>query len=149
MKKLLLLLILLPFFACSDAVVSDSTKNFEDNRWLQSDVKSFSLELGEDITSGKLVLNFSHVFDPGYNNVPVSIAFTTPDGETETMMTNLELRTKSGKDLSSCTGDICDLKQIIKKSVSFKSGTYKITVQNGFNGPYLPNVLMVGVAIER
>ena len=149
MKKLLLLVMLLPFFACSDAVVSDSTKNFEDNRWLQSDAKSFSLELGEDITSGKLVLNFSHVFDPGYNNIPVSIALTTPDGETETIMAKLELRTKSGKDLSSCTGDICDLKQIIKKNASFEAGTYKVKVQHGFSGPYLPNVLMVGVAIGK
>ena len=149
MKKLLLILLIVPFLSCSDAVVSDSTKNFENNRWIQSDIKSFSLDLGEDISIGKLVLNFSHVFDPGYNNVPVAIAITYPGGTTETVMANLELRTKSGKDLGSCTGDICDLKQIIKKSVPFKSGTYKVTVQHGFSGPYLPNVLMVGVGIER
>lgn len=149
MKKLILLLVFIPFLACSDAVVSDSTKNFEDNRWMQDDVKSFSLDLGEDVTSGNLILNFSHIFDPGYNNVPLAIAITNPDGTTDSFMANLELRTKSGKDLGSCTGDICDLKQVIKKGVAIKSGTYKITVQHGFSGPYLPNVLMVGVAIGR
>lgn len=149
MKKLLLLLLVVPFLSCSDSVVSDSTKNFEDNRWLQEDVKSFSLELGENISSGKLVLNFSHVFDPGYNNLPLAVAVTNPDGATETIMANLELRTKSGKDLGNCTGDICDLKQIIKKNIPFKSSTYKVTLQHGFSGPYLPNVLMVGVGIEK
>lgn len=149
MKKLLLLLLIVPFISCSDAVVSDSTKNFGDNRWMQDDVKSFSLDLGEDISTGKLVVSFSHVYDPGYNNVPVAIAITNPDGATETVMAILELRTKSGNDLGSCTGDICDLKQIIKKNIPFKAGTYKVTMQHGFSGPYLPNVLMVGVGIEK
>ncbi|MGV3459579.1 MAG: hypothetical protein ACO1N9_03895 [Flavobacterium sp.] len=149
MKKLLLLFVFLPFIACNDAVVSDSTKDFDDNRWAQDDVKSFSLELGEDIAKGNLILNFSHIFDPGYNSVPVAVAVTTPDGNIETIMANLELRSKSGKDLGNCTGDICDLSQIIKKGVPFKAGMYKITVQNGFSGPYLPNVLVVGVAIGK
>lgn len=93
---------------------------------MQSDVKSFSLDLGEDISADKLVLNFSHVFDPGYTNVPVAIAITFPGGTTETVMTNLELRTKSGKDLGSCTGDICDLKQIIKKASHLSQALIKL-----------------------
>ena len=48
-----------------------------------------------------------------------------------------------------CSGDICDVFQTIKTFQNLEKGKYKVAVKSKFAGPYLPNVLGVGIVVEK
>jgi hypothetical protein len=41
------------------------------------------------------------------------------------------------------------LKTILKENTKLQKGNYKITISNNFNGPYLPNVIGIGIQVEK
>ncbi|WP_181369485.1 hypothetical protein [Flavobacterium album] len=150
MKKLLPLLLVFILFSCQKSVVyTETSDDFEDNRWMAKDVKTFSFKLKEDIDAGDIKLKFSHVYDPQYLTVPVAVTIEGPSGEKENILLNLQLKDADGNDLSECSGDICDLHTFIKENVPLKKGDYKITLQNKFAYEYLANALAVGISVER
>jgi hypothetical protein len=150
MKKTLLLLLMFTALSCQKTVVfKDVNKNFNDNQWAATDIKKFEFKLKKDVEAGDIRLLFSHVHDPQYATVPVSVTVENPSGEKENFFMNLQLKDADGNDLSECSGDICDLYTNIKEGVKLSKGTYKVTVENKFAYAYLANVLAVGVSVER
>ena len=150
MKKVVLLFLLFAAFSCQKTVVfKDVKKDFPDNQWAATDVKKFEFKLKKDIEAGDIRLLFSHVHDPQYGAVPVSVTIENPTGEKENFYMNLQLKDEDGNDLSECSGDICDLYTNVKENVKLSKGTYKVTVENKFAYAYLANVLAVGVSVER
>jgi hypothetical protein len=150
MKKTLLLLLVFAALSCQKTVVfKDVKKDFTDNQWAATDVKKFEFKLKKDIELGDIKLLFSHVHDPQYATVPVSVTIENPAGEKENFFMNLLLKDSDGNDMSDCSGDICDLYTNIKEGVKLSKGTYKVTVENKFAYAYLANVLAVGVSVER
>lgn len=150
MKKTLLLLLMLTVLSCQKTVVfKDVKKDFADNQWAATDIKKFEFKLKKDIELGDIKLLFSHVHDPQYSTVPVSVSIENPSGEKENFFMNLQLKDADGNDLSECSGDICDLYTNIKEGVKLQKGTYKVTVENKFAYAYLANVLAIGLSVER
>ena len=150
MKKTLLLLLMLTVLSCQKTVVfKDVKKDFADNQWAATDIKKFEFKLKKDTELGDIKLLFSHVHDPQYSTVPVSVSIENPSGEKENFFMNLQLKDADGNDLSECSGDICDLYTNIKEGVKLQKGTYKVTVENKFAYAYLANVLAIGLSVER
>lgn len=150
MKKTLLLFVMLTVLSCQKTVVfKDVKKDFADNQWTATDVKKFEFKLKKDIELGDIKLLFSHVHNPQYSTVPVSVSIENPSGEKENFFMNLQLKDAEGNDLSECSGDICDLYTNIKEGVKLQKGTYKVTVENKFAYAYLANVLAIGLSVER
>jgi hypothetical protein len=90
MRKLVPLLSLFFLFSCKKTVVyTETSDNFEDNRWMAADVKTFNFKLKRDIDAGDIQLTFSHVHDPQYLTVPLDVVLQTPSGEKENIMMNL------------------------------------------------------------
>ena len=123
-------------------------KDFENNRWLKQDIKTFDFEVDEPTDSAKIAAKFSHIYEPGYNNIPLEVTIKNPDGKEETFTANLQLKDAEGKEVTDCLGDICDLEQTIKDGYSLKKGKYIITLANNVQTPYLPNVIGIGINIE-
>lgn len=149
MKKILLLLCLSVLFSCQKTTYTTTIKDFANNRWPKNEIKTFTLKLKKDVEVGEVELHFSHVIDPQYDTVPLSVVITHPSGEQENIYVNMQLKDASGDSLSECTGDICDYKTVIKEGSKLAKGTYKITVQNQFPHEYLPNILAFGVSISH
>jgi hypothetical protein len=150
MKKALLLLLVFTAVSCQKTVVfKDVKKDFSDNQWVATDVKKFEFKLKKDVEAGDIKLLFSHVYEPQYATVPVSVTIEYPSGEKENVFLNLLLKDAEGNDLSDCSGDICELHTNIKEGVKLPKGDYKVTVENKFAYAYLANVLAVGVSVER
>lgn len=150
MKKLVLLLPLLVLFSCKDTVVNQMHKDFAENQWLKTQAQEFEFDLKKDIQKGDLVLNFSHIYEPGYSTVPLTVSITTPDGKSDmNMLVNLKLKDEDGESLSDCDGDICDFQYTLRDDAAMPKGKYKVTIQNGYQWEYLPNVLSVGIAVQR
>ncbi|MQP24029.1 hypothetical protein GFJ94_02995 [Flavobacterium sp. LMO8] len=146
MKKTLLLFFVAFLFSCNQ---SDGLRqyydDFEMNRWASSDVREFNFEIKSD-KSYLIELQFSHVYDYQFAEVPLKIEIISPDGNSVEEVV-LHIKDNSGKHLADCTGDYCDLFYKFK-SREFKKGLYSIKITNMFSGPYLPNVLGVGVELK-
>lgn len=150
MKKIIMFLSLALLASCNEAVVfSESDRNFDDNRWITEDIKKFEFEIKQDIASADIFVEFSHIYEPQYDDVPVVIEIKSSHGETERIAVLLELKDSSGKDITECLGDICDLRQLVKDNASLPKGNYTITIQNKFPSQYLPNVLGIGIRVEN
>lgn len=151
MKKTLLLLLFLSLLSCKEAVVDKMDKDFDDNQWNKTDVKTFEFEIKRDIESADVLLNFSHIFDPGYSRVPmvVNIQNVTANTPPQSFALNLILKDESGESLSECSGDICDFSYTLIEGKPMPKGNYKVTVQNQYQWEYLPNTLAVGISVKK
>ena len=124
-------------------------RDFEDNRWFKLDSKTFEFDVNEDVANARIIIKFSHVYEPYYNNVPIEVVIKKQGGESETIKTTMFLKDKKGKDISDCLGDICDLDFMLKENYPFRKGKYSITIANTVNTTYLPNVIGLGLEVER
>lgn len=150
MKTKFLLFIILPLlFSCADNHFRQFEILPEDQRWLASDEKTFEFEIENDAQLYNLVFQFSHVYGYQFASIPLNVTVLSPDGKTENLDIDLKIADDSGKQLADCSGDVCDLSYKIKEKTKLQKGNYKITVSHKFKGPYLPNVIGIGLAVEN
>ena len=147
MKKIIAFLLLFAVASCSKFTLSKTIEDFPNKRWEKKDIQTFEFTIEDDITADVAVL-FSHVSETQYDEVPLAVTIQDPTGKKETIETKLLLKDPSGKELSDCVGDVCDLATVLKEGILMQKGTYIITLQNETKLPYLPNVLAVGITIE-
>lgn len=121
----------------------------EDQRWQASDKKTYAFEIDNDAQFYNIIFQFSHIYDYPFSSIPLKVTIKSPDGKTEDIAIDLRIADDSGKQLAECSGDICDLYYKIKEKVKLQKGNYKITVSQAFKGPYLPNVIGFGLAVEN
>ena len=148
MRIILASILLFMFVSCTKFTLSKTIEDFPENRWEKKNAQTFDFEVKEDMDADIAIL-FSHVDDPHYEKVPVEVTIQDPSGHKETIAVMLRLKDASGKDLSDCVGDVCDLKTVIKEAMPLKKGKYIITLKNTFSQyKYIPNVLALGVSLE-
>lgn len=145
------LLSIIFFVSCNqNQVFSENNRDFPMNRWLKVDVQEFQPKIVDVASSYNLYLNFGHIYEFQFESIPVEVIVKSPSGTTEHFKVRLQVLDENKKDVGDCVGDICDLKHLVKEGMVFKEkGTYIISVQNRFNNSFVPNVLAVGVSIEK
>jgi gliding motility-associated lipoprotein GldH len=121
----------------------------EDQRWYITDKKIYEFEIEDGSRPYNLVFQFSHVYDYQFSTIPLNIDIEGPDGKTEALEIVLHVRDNSGRQLADCSGDVCDLFYKISENKKLQKGNYKVTISHSFDGPYLPNVIGVGLAVEN
>ncbi len=138
------------FISCNKSgIYSKFDKQGEDNRWAQSDVKTYDFTVDNDTLLYDIKFHFSHVYDYQFANVPIHFSIESPDGAKENILIDLAVKNDKGEQLADCSGDICDLIYNVKEKTKLQKGNYKITVSNSFQGPYLPNVIGIGLEIDK
>ena len=148
--KLILFALVFVLTSCNKNEVYDEfNRDFTDNRWESKDVKYFEFENMQSEGVCELKLHFGHISGFQFKEVPLEVEITTPDGKTEMLPITMKLMDDSGKDLGDCSGDICDVFQTIKTFQNLEKGKYKVAVKSKFAGPYLPNVLGIGIVVEK
>lgn len=141
--------IALMLFSCNQGnVYSKFDNGFTNNRWEKANAKTYDFSIIDETKQYTIVLKFGHVYDYQFASVPIAVKITDPSGKEEQFPINLKIKDDSGKQLGECAGDICDVSFKIKERVKLAKGDYKITISNSFNGPYLPNVLGVGLDVD-
>lgn len=149
-KILFLSIFLVIFISCnSSGTFSQFDKMPESNHWEKSDSKSYEFEITDDSQLYDLLFQFSHVYDYQFAEVPIDFSIESPDGQKEIFSINLMVKDRKGKDLGDCSGDICDFTSTIREKIKFQKGHYKITVSHSFKGPYLPNVIGIGLEVDK
>lgn len=144
-------MLLMSLISCKESIVNKIDKDFDDNQWKKTDVKTFEFEIKRDIKSADVLLNFSHIFDPGYSRVPMVVNIQNVSANTpqESFALNLILKDENGESLSDCSGDICDYSYTLIEGKPMAKGNYKVTVQNQYQWEYLPNTLAVGISVKK
>ena len=149
-SKFVLIALLFVFLSCNkNKVYDDFDSSFDSNRWDASDVRVFEFDNTQSEGVCDLKLHFGHISGFQFKEVPLEVEITTPDGKTEILTVAMKLIDESGKDIGDCTGDICDVFQTIKTFQNLEKGKYKVTIKSKFTGPYLPNVLGIGIVVEK
>lgn len=121
----------------------------EDQRWMASDEKVYEFDIENDAQLYNIIFQFSHVYGYQFASIPLNVSIESPDGKTELLNIDLKIADDTGKQLAECSGDICDLFYKINENTKLQKGKYKITVSHTFQGPFLPNVIGVGLAVEN
>ena len=148
--KFILITLVFALTSCNKNKLYDEfNRDFSDNRWEASDVKSFEFENKQSEGICVLKLHIGHVRGFQFKEVPLEVEIIVPDGKMEILPVTMKLIDESGKDIGDCTGDICDVFQTIKTFQNLEKGKYKVAVKSKFAGPYLPNVLGVGIVVEK
>lgn len=131
-----------------DIVYDEFTRNFDQNRWAKSDVKSFEFTLKDSTASYDLDVEFSHVAGFQFGNIPVQIELTSPDSQVIVEHMIIQIKDATGRDRGDCTGDYCDLSQMAFTGRQMVAGKYKIRISNEFDNAYLPNVIGLGITLK-
>lgn len=129
-------------------VYSKFDDGFPENRWQEKEAKTYDFTIDDDSKLYNITFRFSHVYDYQFNSIPIHFTIVNPKGETEKKQIDLQIKDASGKELAECSGDFCDLNYKLEENIKLLKGNYKIIVSHSFEGPYLPNVLGVGLKVE-
>lgn len=150
MKRLALLLTALFLASCqNESVYSRTDKNFADNRWQKSDIKLYEFNLDQPATPYEIQVFVSHVYGYQFATVPLIAEITYPDEQISSVAFDLRLKDSSGAELGDCAGDYCDLTQKIRVPRPLVAGKYKVRLMHQFNAEYLPNILALGLRVEK
>ena len=151
MKKRIFLLFGLLFVVIScnkSEVYSKFDDGSPENRWEQKDTKTYDFTIEDDTKLYNITFRFSHIYDYQFNSIPINFTIVNPNGETQNKQIDLKIKDTAGKEIAECSGDFCDLNYKLEENVKLTKGNYKIVVSHAFQGPYLPNVLGVGLKVE-
>lgn len=150
MKKILFLalLVLSLLVSCDKQnVYKEFDRSFDENRWLKSDVKVYNFTL-ENAGKYDLLIDYSHVAGFQFTEIPIRVEMVAPSGAVTGENYMIQTKDKQGKDLGDCTGDLCDIQQLLFKSRPLSSGHYKIRLINEFDNEYLPNTIGLGIRLN-
>ncbi|WP_264559147.1 gliding motility lipoprotein GldH [Flavobacterium sp. N2270] len=146
----LLLLVAVLFMSCNpNYVFNDFNSNFESNRWNSNEEVVFEFDNENDIKVSSINLHIRHIYDFQFANVPTEVIIIFPNGSNEKFHLDVKYKDETGKELGQCSGDICDLYTPITSNINLRKGKYKFIVKNKFPSPFLPNILGVGILIEK
>jgi gliding motility-associated lipoprotein GldH len=142
--------LLIVLTSCNKSYTYDKfDDNFKENRWEEKDSKTYDFAIDDDTKSYDITFRFSHVYDYQFNSIPIHFTIINPKGEEQKKQIDLQIKDASGKEIAECSGDFCDLNYKLEEKTKFLKGNYKIIVSHSFNGPYLPNVLGIGLKVEE
>ncbi|MEQ3690066.1 MAG: hypothetical protein ABNG98_00965 [Flavobacterium sp.] len=152
MRKLCFFLFFISAFVIScnsNSIYNEFNSDFDSNRWNSDDEVSFEFENTNDLEAASIKLHIGHIYDFQFANVPVEVTIISPDGSNEKVELDVMFKDEAGKDIADCTGDICDLFVPIKDKTTLIKGKYQFVVKSKFSSPFLPNILGVGILIEK
>ena len=150
LKNILPILSVFLLISCSEKTdYKKFIKLPEDHRWLKSDSKIFEFTIDDDTKLYDVTFEFSHIYDYQFASVPIKIDVKNPSGEEEFHNIDFNIKDSKGKPLADCGGDICDMSMNVIEKTKLLKGKYQIKVGHDFDGPYLPNVIGVGIKVTQ
>lgn len=147
MKNLFVIVSLILLFSCeSEHAYKKFDKNFESNRWKETDVKSYEFIIDKQ-ADYDIIIHFAHIFDYDMNTIPLTVSIKYPDGNKSVEKLDLLIKDVNGKQLADCAGDICDLYYTLKSNQKLPLGSYSVAISNQSKYRFLPNVLGIGLTV--
>ena len=148
-KLLYLSLICMLLFSCdSKTVYKKFSNNFSDNRWPKTDVLTYKFTIDEP-GMYDILIDYSHVYDTPLTGIPLHVSVEQSGNVLWEEPVAIIIRDEDGNQIGDCTGDYCDVRQVISENKTLLPGEYKVHLRNEFNFDYLPNILGIGIRVAR
>ena len=147
----LVLIVSLCFTACTKLDEFEKNSIIPQNQWLYTFKPSFDFEIKDTTASYNLYVVLRHTDAYRYNNIWLNIGTQSPGDSTRYQKFELRL----GSDTKGWEGtgmdDIWELRKLITNGpVKFnKAGNYKFSVAHIMRENPLPNILSVGIRVEK
>lgn len=146
--RVVAVLMLVALSSCDqNRVYNKFDKNFKENRWQKTDVRTYEFEIVQGATPYNMDLHFAHIFGYQFPSVPLVVTIENPDKSITTKNIQLNILDENGKDKGDCAGDICDLYVTVFEGESLPVGKYKVAISHQFQGEFLPNILGLGIEV--
>jgi gliding motility-associated lipoprotein GldH len=153
MPRLTIILLLAWLMACTDSntVFKDYT-DIADGRWFIKNTPVFPFDIRDAGVPYNLFYNVRNAKSYPYYNLYLTRVLTDSAGRTlDSRLDELILMDeKTGKPLGDGLGDIFDHKVLIRQGYRFpKPGRYRLTIKQYMRQDPLPDVLSVGLTVEK
>jgi len=131
-------------------VYEEHKTNFPQFRWEKSNVVEFNPEITETTSNYVITVALRHIFGFNLKSIKIDMEIIAPSGEKTMNQYLLSFYDKEDNFLSRCAGDFCDLEQIVEDDFTFNEvGEYKINIYHRMNINPIPNIMEVGLIIEK
>lgn len=134
----------------------DGNRIFEENReingetWKEEEVIVFETQITDTLQPCNLYINVRHASFFPFRNLFLFVETTLPDQEVVRDTVELALADEAGVWKGSGLGDLYDVQELWKKSVTFPlKGKYRFSIQQAMRMEALPLIMDVGLRIEK
>lgn len=137
---------------CDNQKVFEQNIDIENRKWPKDDIKRFEFEITDVGQSYNIYYNIRNSVAFPFHNLFLTCSLEDSSGNK--LMSELQnmnvFDEKTGKPLGQGLGDIFDLQVLSVENYSFeKPGKYTFTVQQFMRRDTLPEILSIGIHIER
>lgn len=136
------------FTSCESDLIFEDNQSFEDNTWTYDDVKTFSFDIKDSITSARVYLNLRTTLDYQYSNIYMYLHINYPNGYSDIDTLEFFLAQPNGKWLGEVSGTVVENQALIAQGVFNDPGTYTYKIEQAMYNDALEEVLDVGIKVE-
>lgn len=149
-NTLLLGWVLFLFTACeSSNVIYEENQTFEDNTWDYEDKKAFTFATQDSLTPVRVFLNLRTTIDYPFSNIYMYLYSDYPNGVSRKDTLEFFLAQPDGKWLGDKSGSIIENHALIMEGYLMNIGEYTFTFEQAMYDNHLPEVLDMGLKVER
>jgi gliding motility-associated lipoprotein GldH len=135
--------------SCDPLMVYDEYQKTQGEVWRHGDIKNFTVEMQDTVTTYNVLFNVRHSTDYPLSNLYVFLTITGPDGLSIKDTLQVIIADSRGKWMGHGFGKLKHISRMYKKNVRFShQGTYTFTVEQGMRQAEIP-VSDVGIRIEE
>ena len=137
-------------FSCSTSFDEKHEAIFDDQIWTKGEEVTFLPLIHEATQAKKIELDVQHIYGYDIAGFDLKMKITAPSG-TEILAQDYFIKIKGddGKVLSQCSGDYCDLTQVLESNYTFpENGEYTITLEQNTHAESVAGFLSVRLKIK-
>ena len=152
MRKLVIILgiLLVTFSSCNKNKIYEKRLEFENYTWNRLKPLFFDISISDIKSEYNIYFTLRHITQYPYDKLKINLTITSPSGDERTTVHNFIVKDADGKFTGEGTGDLWDIKLLVKGNISFnKPGVYKIQIDNLMDYFDVVGLVDFGVIVEK
>jgi gliding motility-associated lipoprotein GldH len=146
--QFILLGLVLMLSSCNSNSIYSESDSFTNNQWHKNSNQTYVFNVEDDSQLYDVTFILSHVYDYQFASAPLSFKWIKPDGTSEIIPLEFLFKDDKGKEIGDCSGDICDLTQLVLSKIKLPKGENQIEVTHSFQFDYMPNIIQIGLDVS-
>lgn len=149
--KLLLFILIIQFSACIHSNVYEKNVALNQFSWNENKIIPFEFDITDTTATYSMYFTTRHTDAYPFSNIWVNIKTQYPNADTSsTSKVEIPLATPEGKWLGRGMNEIWEHRMLIASPLHFsKKGTYIVTLQHAMRVNPLPQIMSVGIRLEK
>ncbi len=149
MKRYLPFLFFLFLVSCKEIDVYEKTASFTKHSWSSVEKPTFEFNISDTISRYNVFIVLRHTDAYHYNNLWINVTTIPPGDTAQTIKADLKLG-DNRQWLGNNIDDIIEHRILINSNpLRFKKGNYKFIIRQIMREDPLPDVLNVGIRVEK